>query len=232
MDRFGIGGNAPPLSERLALDHAELVREAEEAAALVPPELRAIASDEEAEAFTDTAATIKGILAQADAAFKVEKAPWLEGARTVDGFFNAVRDPLKAAAGRVVAALNARANAILAAQRKAEAEEAERARKAAAAEMERMRKEAEAFDEAPPAVVAPVYVAPAPVRDVARVVSSSTGNKASVNTKWVGEVEDLEKLPRHYMLANQAMIDAAIKGGVRDIPGVRIYETAKAAIRR
>lgn len=212
--RAVMGDNEPPLSERLAIDHADLVKQATEAAALVPDQIRAIETDEEAAAYTDTAADIKEVIVAADAAFKVEKDPWLTGGRTVDDFF-AFRKTLEAAVKRVRAALDARANAILAAQRRAEAEAAEKARK-----------EAEAFDE-------PVaWVPPAPVKEAARVVSIATGNKASVSTKWIGEVVEIDKLPRHYMVANQGMIDAAIKGGIRDIPGVRIYETAKTAIRR
>lgn len=227
----GIGHNEPPLADRLSLDHANLVKEATEAAALVPAQLRPIETDEEAAAYTDTAADIKGIIAQADAAFKVEKEPWLEGGRKVDNFF-AFRKDLAAAVQRVVTALNDRANRLLAIQRAAEAAEAERARKEAMAETERLRKEAEAFDEEPPPVVAPVYVAPVAAKDVVRVVSAATGNKASGGTKWVGEVVKPDDVPRQYMMINQRAIDAAIAGGVREITGVRIYETAKTSIRR
>jgi hypothetical protein len=206
--------NEPPLKDRLEVDHAELLAKAKEAGELVPPVIRAIESDEEAAAYTDTAADIKALVALADAAHKAEKAPWLEGSRTVDGFFNAIRDPLKAAAGRVVAALNARQSALLAAQRKAAAEEAER-----------QRREAIAFDE-------PIPEAPrVEVKEAARVVSF-TGNKASASVKWRGEVVDLEKVPRQYLMVNQRAIDAAIAGGVREIPGVRIFEEVRTAIRR
>lgn len=209
MDRHH---NEPPLKDRLELDHAALIATGAEAAALVPSEIRAIASDEEAAAYTDTAADIKAVIAQVDAAFKVEKAPWLEGGRTVDAFFAAIRDPLKAASARVVEALNGRQRALLAAQRKAAAEEAER-----------QRKEAIAFDEPVPEVPR--------VKEAARIVSFS-GSKASASVKWKGEVVDLEALPRQYMMPNQAAIDAAIKGGVREIPGVRIFEDVRTAIRR
>lgn len=231
MDAITRHHNEPPLADRLTLDHADLMKEATEAAALVPDQIRAIETDEEAAAYTDTAADIKGIIAQADATFAVEKKPWLDGGRAVDDFFS-FRKGLTSAVQRVTAALNARANALLAAQRKAEAEAAALAKAAADAETERLRREAAAFDEPPPAPVAVAWVPPAPVKDVARVVSVATGNKATVSTKWVGEVVEIDKLPRHYMVANQGMIDAAVKGGTRDIPGVRIYETARTAIRR
>lgn len=210
-----LGHNQPPLADRLALDHAELLKQAQDGAALVPDQIRAIETDEEEAAYTDTAADLKALLGQADAAFKVEKAPWLDGGRTVDGFFAGIRDPLKAAVARVVAAINARQNAKLAAERKRQAEEAERARK-----------EAIAFDE--PVPEAPPVV----VKEAARVVSLATGNKASASVKWRGEVVDIDALPRQYMRPNQDAIDAAIKGGVRAIPGVRIFEEVRTAIRR
>lgn len=229
--RAVIGGNEPPLADRLALDHAELLKEATEAAALVPDQIRAIESDEEAAAYTDTAADIKAIIVQADAAFKIEKAPWLDGGRTVDEFF-AFRKSLDAAVRRVTSALDNRANFLLAQQRKAEAAAAEAARLAAAAETERLRKEAAAFDEPPPMEVAPAYVPPVVVKDVARVVSSATGNKASASVNWTYRVVDPDKVPRQYMMVNEAAIKAAVKGGTRKIEGVEIFEAAKTAIRR
>lgn len=213
MDAITRHHNEPPLADRLALEHADLLKEATEAAALVPDQIRAIATDEEAGDYTDTAVSIKEVIERADAVFETEKKPWRDGAKAVDDFF-AFRKTLQGAVDRVKAALNARANLLLAQQRKAEADAAEKARK-----------EAEAFDE-------PVdWVPPASVKDVARVVSTS-GNKASAGTKWVAEVVDIDKLPRHYMIAYQPLLDAAVKGGVREIPGVRIYETAKTSLRR
>lgn len=211
--RAAIGGNEPPIKDRLELEHAALLKEATEAAALVPDQIRAIQTDEEAGDYADTAISIKKMIERADAAFEAEKKPWRDGAKVVDDFF-AFRKALTSAVARVRSALDARANLLLALQRKAEALAAEKARK-----------EAEAFDE-------PIaWVPPAPVRDVARVASAS-GAKASAGTKWVAEVVEIDKLPRHYMLANQTMIDAAVKGGIREIPGVRIYETAKTSLRR
>ena len=45
--RAVAGDNQPPLAERLAADHADLKKRADEAAELVPEELRAIVSDED-----------------------------------------------------------------------------------------------------------------------------------------------------------------------------------------
>ncbi len=206
------GDNQPPLAERLAADHADLVKRAAEAAELVPDALRPIQNAEEADAYTETAKTIKAVLKDADAAFTPEKEPWLAGGRTVETFFG-FRATLKAKAAKVVAAVNAFQTAQLAAQRKAQAEADEKARR-----------EAALFDEPAP-VAAPVVA-----KEAVRIVTS-TGTKASGSTYWKGDVVDLEKLPRQYMLANQAMIDAAVKGGVREIPGVNIYEAVRTSIR-
>lgn len=214
MDAPSIGHNQPPLADRLAVDHAALVTQATEAAALVPATVRPIETDEEAAAYTDTAADIKAVIDLADASFKAEKEPWLTGGRIVDDFF-AFRKTLLGAVSRVRAALDARANALLAAQRRAEAEAAEKARK-----------EAIAFDE-------PVaWVPPAPVREVARVVSIATGNTASASVKWTHRVTDPDKVPRQYLMVNEAAIKAAVAGGTRTIEGVEIFEAAKTAIRR
>jgi hypothetical protein len=206
--------NSPPLADRLALDHSDLMARAKEAAELVPAEIRAIESDEEAAAFTDTAADIKAVLREADAAFKAEKAPWLEGGKTVDVFFNGVRSPMQASATRAVEAVNAFQRLQLAAKRKSDAEAAEKARK-----------EAEAFDEAAP-IAAPVVV-----KEAARVVSF-TGNKASASIKWEHRIIDATKIPRQYLMPNEAAIKAAIAGGIRAIDGVEIFESVRTAIRR
>lgn len=209
MDRFH---NQPPLSDRLAMDHADLVKQATDAAALVPATIRPIETDEEAAAYTDTAADIKAVIKLADAAFKVEKQPWLDGGKTVDGFFS-FRATLAAAAGRCVDAINARQRILLAAKRKADAEAAEKARK-----------EAIAFDEPVP-VAAPVVV-----KEAARVVSFS-GAKASASVKWAHRVTDPDQVPRQYLMVNEAAIKAAVAGGTRSIPGVEIYEDVRTAIR-
>lgn len=211
--RAVAGNNEPPLADRLAIDHAELLKLAAEKADLVPATIRPIETDEEAGAYTDTAAEIKAVIKEADAAFKVEKQPWLDGGRTVETFF-AFRATLIAAAGRCVDALNARQRLLLAAKRKADAEAEEKARR-----------EAAAFDEPPPA---PVVVAP--VKDVARVVSFS-GAKASASIKWTHRVTDPNKVPRQYLMVNEAALKAAVAGGARSIEGVEIFEDVRTAIR-
>lgn len=236
--RAVAGDNQPPLAERLAADHADLKKRADEAAELVPEELRAIASDEEADAYTETARTIKDLIADADKAFEPEKEPWRVGGKTVDDFFR-FRSTLEAKAKKVVAAISTYQTAKLVAQRKAEAEAAEAARKAAAAETERLRKEAEAFDEEPPPVVQAAWVPPVVAKEAVRVVTS-TGAKASGSLKWDYEITKADDLPRDLLIPNlpaiKARVDALKANGTKledaKIAGVRIFERINTSIRR
>lgn len=220
--RLAIGGNQPPLEERLALDYADLVKRAKEAADLVPDgKLKPITTEEEADAYTETAATLKKIEKEGDDAFTPEKKPWLDGGKVVDDFFR-FRATLKAKAASVVGALNAYQTAKLAAKRKADEEAAEKARK-----------EAALFDEPAP------VIAPTVVKEATRVVAFS-GAKASGSIKWDYSLADFEKVPREYLMLNDAAITAAVAGmkarglDIKDakIEGLTIFETVKTAIRR
>lgn len=222
--RAVIGGNEPPLADRLALTHAALIKEADDTAALVPADLRAIENEDEAGAYTETAAAIKDLIEKADEAFEIEKKPWRDGGKTVDDFFN-FRKALAAAAKRTVSALNVWGLKKLADERKAQ-----EARDAAAA------KAAELFNEEPPPPTAPVVP-----REAARVVAAS-GAKASGTVKWKPRVTDIKKLPEAYLLINDKALQAVVDGlkargkqlkDVKDeIPGVEIYEDLQTSIRR
>lgn len=206
--------NSPPLADQLAIDHEALAASVAAAAALVPGSVRAIATDEEAGEYAETAKAIKAVAAQVEAARKREKADILEAGRTVDGFFSRMADQLTPLVNKLVAAINAFQRAKLEAERKAVADEAAR-----------LAREAALFDEPAPApVAAPV------VREAARVTSLS-GVKATASRRWVHEVTDPAAVPRQYLMVNDAAIKAAISGGMRDIPGVRIFEDVRTAIR-
>jgi hypothetical protein len=236
--RAVAGDNQPPLADRLAADHAELLVRVKNVGELVPDQLRAVESDEEADAYTETAASIKGVIADADKAFTPEKEPWLTGGRKVDDFF-AFRKTLKTKADKVVAALDAWKLKKLQAQRRAEAEAAEVARKAAEAENERLRKEAEAFDEEPPPVVKVACVPPVEAKEAVRTVTAS-GAISSGSLKWDYEIIKADDLPRDLLIPNlpaiKARVDALKANGTKiedaAIPGVRIFERVQTAIRR
>lgn len=236
--RAVAGDNQPPLAERLAADHADLKKRADEAAELVTEQLRAIESDEEADAYTETAKTIKDVIADADKAFTPEKEPWLTGGRVVDDFFG-FRKGLKSKVDKVAVAINLWQNKKLAEQRRAEAEAAEAARKAAEADNERLRKEAEAFDEEPPPVVQAAWVPPVQAKEAVRVVTAS-GAKASGSLKWDYEIVNAAELPRDLLIPNlpaiKARVDAMRANGTKlegaSLPGIRIFERIQTSIRR
>lgn len=211
MDRHH---NAPPLAERLEIEHADLAAKALECAGLVPETLAAVTSDDDAGAYAETAKTLKGCLTAIETARKKEKDQILKDGRAIDGHFASMSEPVKAAADRVVSAINAFQTKKLEEQRRIQREADERARK-----------EAEAFEEPAPAPSAPVIA-----KEAARVVGFS-GTKAAASVKWVHEVTDAAQVPREYLMVNEAAIKAAIAGGRREIPGVRIFEQVRTAIR-
>jgi len=216
-DRLGIGGNAPPLAERLKIDHAALASQVTEAAGLVPAELAPIANEEDAGGYIEAARTLRDLVGTTGAvekARKAEKDQILKDGRTIDGFFAAMAEPAKKSLDRVLGEINRYQRAKLEAERKAAQEREEADRKAA-----------ELFDESPPAPVAPVAV-----KEAARVTSIS-GAKATASRKWVHEVTNAADVPRQYLMINDAAIKAAIAGGAREIPGCRIYEDVRTAIR-
>lgn len=204
--RRGIGDNAPPLEDRLALDYAAL---AEEIVPLAVDDVPPVDGEASVAAYSAHASSLKALAAKIEAARKVEKAPILADGRTVDGFFNTLAEPVKTATSAFVSAINAWQTAKLKAEREAQRKAEEAAR---------------IFDAEPP-------LAPAATKDVARVVSSSGRVVASASTVWRHRVIDPDKVPRAYLMPNDAAIKAAIAGGVRAIDGVEIFEEARTTIR-
>lgn len=53
----------------------------------------------------------------------------------------------------------------------------------------------------------------------------------SERKRWVATVEDATRVPRQYLVVDQRAINAAVKAGVREIPGVRIEHVDELAVR-
>jgi hypothetical protein len=106
-------------------------------------------------------------------------------------------------------------------------EEEERLRKEAEAEQKRLEKQAKKEGAAPPPPPPPV--APS-MPEQAKTVHSGMG---SVSTKmvWDFEIVDEVKVPRNFMIVNEKAIRAAVKAGVRNIPGVKVYQKEELAVR-
>lgn len=212
MDR--IGSNFPPLADRLELDHADLAVLAGNILA-AHTGLDPIMDESDVAAYSESARALKDMARQIEAARKAEKDGILRDGRTIDAFFKAMVAPVTQAADAVVASINAWQRARLESERKAEAERLATEREAA-----------RVFDDEP----APVP-APAPVREIARVVTATGRVAAVASTYWRHEVTDPQAVPRQFLMVNEAAIKAAIAQGVREIPGVRIIEDVRTGIR-
>jgi hypothetical protein len=117
-------------------------------------------------------------------------------------------------AAKIQQQLNARA-AALNAQREAEA------RKAA--------QNGEPAVPMEPEVTAPVVVAP--VVPVQKVFRSETGSSVHLRKDWVWEVLDISLIHAKYLMVDKVSVNQAVKSGIREIPGIRIYETESAIIK-
>jgi len=104
-------------------------------------------------------------------------------------------------------------------------EEEERLRKLAEKEQARLEKKAEKKGEpAPPPIIVPTLDGPA------KTVQADLGT-ASVKQVWTYEIVDENQIPREYLMVDEKKIAAVVKAGVRNIPGVRIYQADQLAIR-
>jgi colicin import membrane protein len=80
--------------------------------------------------------------------------------------------------------------------------------------------------------VAQLQVQTAPVVPIAPAgPTRSASGSSSMRKRWVGEVVDEQAVPREYLAVDQRLINQAVRDGVRDIPGVRIWEKPDIAVR-
>lgn len=100
----------------------------------------------------------------------------------------------------------------------------EAARKAQAEVQAKINAEAKAAGVEPVKIEAPAV----PAQD--KVVRTEAGT-ASQRKVWKFEVMDPAAVPRAYLLVDEKSIREAVKMGVREIPGVRIYEETETIIR-
>jgi hypothetical protein len=91
--------------------------------------------------------------------------------------------------------------------------------------------------EAAKAAEAALVTATDPQASVMALVQQATAAQApkvagvSVSKVWKWELADPEQVPAEYWSIDPAKLDAAVKAGARDIPGVRVYEDARVIAR-
>jgi len=56
------------------------------------------------------------------------------------------------------------------------------------------------------------------------VVRTESGASAHTRKVWTFEIEDLEKVPGKYKVVDDKVVNADIRAGVRNIPGLKIYQ--------
>ena len=137
---------------------------------------------------------------------------------------NQFTKPLVAELAEIDQGLNRKITIYKLAQERERLERQRKANEAAQKIQAEINKEAEKLGETPAIVVQPV------VLEVATVTRTDSGS-ASLRTTWTFEVEDFALLPNKYKLADRAAINSEVKAGIRQIPGVRIFEETKTCIR-
>lgn len=106
-----------------------------------------------------------------------------------------------------------------------ERRKAEEAARIAAIELQKkIDAEAAANNVPAPQVVAPV------LPDVPKVTRTETGSASQVKT-WTFDVVDPQAVPREYLIVDDRLIRQAVKNGIREIPGVKVYEKTETRIR-
>ncbi len=91
--------------------------------------------------------------------------------------------------------------------------------------------------EASKAAEAALVTATDPQANVMALVQQATAAQApkvagvSVSKVWKWELLDPAQVPAEYWSIDPAKLDAAVKAGARDIPGVRVYEDARVIAR-
>lgn len=251
-----IGHNQPPsdieiLRERLSNDNSDVLQRRDDLIAAcdrIPP----ITTDETAGKVSDHIKQIATCIKTADGRRVAAKEPFLESGRAVDGFFKAISDPLSAAKTAVERNLTAylREKADAERRRRDEAariarEEAERQAEEARRAAETLRTETDLTD-----ALAAEAAAKQQAADAARAGKEAAAKAAemsrtrgdygavsSLRTTWefdgLDRAEiDLEALRPYLPLDGlEKAVRAAIKAGVRDLRGVRIFESTSAVVR-
>jgi len=254
-----LNHNRPPpdlltgdmLRDKLRDENYEMIVRRDEllaAAARVPD----VTSDDAAGKVTDFVKQLAALVKSADAKRVGAKEPYLEGGRTVDGFFKAITDPVAAAKSNVERKLTIYLRDKEARARREREEQERQAREAAEAARREAEERARAMrDQASlDAAVQAEQAAETARADLARAEQAATvkaaelsqtrgeyGSLSSLRTVWTFDGLDrngidLEALRQHFPSDGlEKAVRAFIKAGGRDLRGVRIFEATTAVVR-
>ena len=76
----------------------------------------------------------------------------------------------------------------------------------------------------------PKPLAPPPVAEPERVTRTENGS-VGITLEWAATVTEPNQVPKRYWVIDQKLIDADVRAGVREIPGVLIQQRPKTAVR-
>jgi len=156
--------------------------------------------------------------------------PLKEPAKKIDGFSKAIRDPLLDVKAIIQGKLNLYSHSLIVAQRAAK-KKADDALALAQKAID---------DQAKAAGVATIELPVMHVPDKPAAVRTELGS-ATIKMVWMYTVDKVADIPRDYLekvfvLATEPMLNkvfkAAIDAGIREIPGMNIFEQAETKVRR
>lgn len=172
--------------------------------------------------------------------------PLNDEVKRINGYAKQISEPLLEIESHLKRELAAW-NEILAERRREEMRKAEEAKRLAEAEAERKRKEAEEeaklsamFSPADDASAAraEVKIQTDAVKELATIESSHKAQVKEIasmkvpgaRTIWNFEVTDASAVPMEFLMVNEKALREAVRAGVREIPGVRIFSETVVAI--
>lgn len=203
---------------------------------------------------TDFVAQCKAALKAAEEKRKELKKPLDDQAKAVQDTFKTMVDQLE----KPMKDLEAKLGDYAAQQRRAAELKAKQEREAAKAEARKKQEEAEAQARAAQVAAAQAKTAEEADRAAQQMakaietqqaaetaqqtaekagrvektkLSGEYGSTGYASKRWTFEVENLADVPRHYMTIDETAIREAIKSGIRDIPGLRIYQDEKFTVK-
>lgn len=173
----------------------------------------------------------KGAQKAIDKNREAAKAPYLASGRAIDAEFKELMGSLSGIIERLTTEVNTFED-----NRRREEEERQRQHEKEVADRERQQREAEeaqrkaaeeakAANEPPPPPPPPPAPAPPPPPPPPReqVVRHTSGGSVSGRTEWKHEIFDPAMVPEKYKKIDEVQMGKDVRGGVRNIPGVRIY---------
>lgn len=201
------------------------VREAQAAVRTVADEARELVIHDDA---SDLAAkTLLGHVTSARKRIEALKKRWLDPLNQQVKLIRGDFDAMAAPAAEAEQILRGKVAVYYREKQEAARREEERLRKLAEKRQEKAIAKAEAKGEEPPLPVIPMPTIAAP----AKTTRTETGSAVTMRKVWKWRVVDEQQIPREYFVLDEKKLNAVVKAGLREIPGVEVYETEEVTVR-